>query len=351
MSLPTASHPHPVPRALSRRQKAAVIAHLLAREGVDLSFGSLPAEVQRRLVRDLASLRFVDRATLAGIVAEFAHELDTIGLPFPKDLGAALHALDGRLSLAVVEDLAGELPDGAPDAGSAWSRLADAGADALVDLMAEESADVCAILLSRLEPDLAADVLGKLPDHRSAEVAEAFPRIQAVGDATIARIGMGLGRQAAERPPPPSDADTARTVAEILNAAPTRLREDVLGRLDDAAAPFAARVRRSIFTWEALPARIDPRDIPKVTRDVDQKTLVTALADASPQGQAVTAFLLGGLSKRLADQIREEIEELGTPDPAAVEDAIRAIVARIRALEGTGELSLIAASNAGADDG
>ena len=46
-------------------------------------------------------------------------------------------------------------------------------------------------------------------------------------------------------------------------------------------ADFAGRVRKTIFTWANIPRRIDPRDIPRILREVEAATVTKAMAGAA----------------------------------------------------------------------
>ena len=53
------------------------------------------------------------------------------------------------------------------------------------------------------------------------------------------------------------------------------------------------------------------------------------------------AFLLSGLSSRLADSMREEMETIGKVTAKDAEEAMNAVVAAIRRMEQAGELFLL----------
>ncbi len=99
-ALPDMAPPPAAPVALSKRQKAAIIVRLLLSEKVDLNLASLPEELQESLTVEMASMRFVDRATLRAVIEEFVAEIEDIGLAFPSGLEGALNLLDGSISAA-----------------------------------------------------------------------------------------------------------------------------------------------------------------------------------------------------------------------------------------------------------
>ena len=111
--------------------------------------------------------------------------------------------------------------------------------------------------------------------------------------------------------------------------------------VDHRQAEFAGRVRKAIFTWANIPRRIDPRDVPRIVREVDAMTITRALAGAAGDNAPTVGFLLSGLSSRLADSMREEMETIGKVTAKDAEEAMNAVVAAIRRMEQAGELFLL----------
>lgn len=337
------SRPLSIPgRPLSQGQKAAVIIRLLVNGGADPGINKLPKDQQLRLVREMASLRFVDRRTLADTVAEFASELDGIGLHFPRDLDRILATLDGRLSLDVVEAILSEAGGEISGlAGAAWSGISNLDDDVITELMAGETSEVCAVLLSKLPPKKAAVLIGQLPQDRADEIAIAFGRTEDVTPEAVARIGNALSRQSEARTVAAFDTASVVRVGNILNAATSALRRALLDRLDATDPDFAARVRAAVFSYENIPDRLSSRDVPRVLRGVENQVAVLAMAGAPEDLSPVADFLLAAISSRLADQLREDAADLGSVPPDQAEEAMSTIVAEIRRLEEDGEITLV----------
>ena len=116
----------------------------------------------------------------------------------------------------------------------------------------------------------------------------------------------------------------------------------MLDGLEQEDSGFAQQVRRAIFTFANIPDRIDPRDVPKITRDVDPVKLITALAAATGDDEKVTEFILSNMSKRMAEQLREEMQDLGDIKEKDGEAAMTAVVIAIRELEASGDIFLVA---------
>ena len=67
-----------------------------------------------------------------------------------------------------------------------------------------------------------------------------------------------------------------------------------------------------------------------------------ALVAAQTSDQVVVEFILSNMSQRMADQIREEMEEKGGVKQKDGEAAMTTLVSNIRALADAGEIFLVA---------
>ena len=105
---------------------------------------------------------------------------------------------------------------------------------------------------------------------------------------------------------------------------------------------LAQAVRKSIFTFAHIPARVAPSDIPRVLREVDGAMLITAMAGAKIAGCGDSRdFILENMSGRMADQLREDIDGAGKIKSDAADEAMFAIVSAVRQMEERGDLVLI----------
>lgn len=330
-------------KALNGRQKAAILVQLLLAEGAELNLAALPEDMQAGLTEQMASMRLVDRDTLMAVVTEFVETLEQVGLSFPEGIEGALKALSGRLSPGAT----GRLRQLARASGHAdpWDRIAATDADTLADLLGAESVEVAAVALSKLPVATAAGLLGQLPGERARRIAYAVAQTEGIAPDIVQRIGVALAAELDRTPQPAFPAPPAARVGAILNSAPADLRESLLAGLDDEDGAFAQGVRKAIFTFGHIPHRLEAKDMPRVIREVEQRTLTTALAHALPQSDspvgAAAEFILANLSQRLAANLRDEIEGAGRVRPAEGEAAMTEIVTSIRRLADTGELTLI----------
>lgn len=327
------------PLRMSNADKAAVIVRLLLSEGAMPKLTGLSLRQQEALVRRLAGLGPVDRDTLSAVAREFAQTLDNIGLTFPGSVAGALDMVRDHLSDEARDRLADLAEgDGPPDP---WRRIAGIEPDRLKPILARESAEVCAILLSKLPVAKAAALLAELPEDRAHVVAHAVALTSSIGEETIARVGLSLFDQLQAQPNQAFASPPADRVGAILNAAAAATRDKVLEGLDTADAGFAGLVRKAIFTFEHIPKRLDPKDVPKVMRALDAETTTVALAAAMEAAPVAVEFLLENMSKRMAEQLRDDAESRGKVRGPEGEAAMAELVTAIRDLADSGEIRLI----------
>jgi len=325
---------------LSSRRKAAIIVNYVLSNGIKLPLAELPLEMQEALTFELAGMRSVDKATLDAVVDEFTAEMEAVGLSFPAGLPNALEVLDGAISDVAARRIRNKA--GLLDTDDPWERILILEAAQLLPVMENESIEVAAVLLSKLKVSKAAEVLGMLPGERARRITYAVSRTGAVSPHTVALIGRSLAKQLDTHDPRAFEEGPVDRVGAILNFAPSATREDVLVGLDETDGAFAEKVRKAIFTFANIPARVDARDVPKIMRDVDQAELVRAIAASEGPNQAAADFILGNISQRMADNIRDEVSEAGKVSPTEADAAMNSVIAVIRALEAEGEIFLIA---------
>ena len=328
-------------RHLTPREKAAVIVRLLVSEGAPIQITSLPEHMQAALAEQMSHMRSVDRTTLGRVVEEFLGELDEVGLSFPGGIESALAMMDGRISATAASRL--RRLAGASAKADPWDRLTALDADRLLPVLEQESIEVAAVMLSKLAVPKAAELLGRLPGDKARRVAFAVSMTGNVDPETVRRIGISLASQIEAQPAKAFDTGPVERVGAILNVSGALTREDVLRGLEAEDADFAEQVRRAIFTFAHIPARLSPRDVPKLIRIVDQPLLVTALtaSQGSADLAATAEFLFANMSQRMAQSLREEMTARGRVKDKDAEAAMMAMVTAIRQLETAGEIVLL----------
>lgn len=327
------------PAQLTRRQKAAIIVQFILKEGADVPLTALPADLQASLTRQMGVMRYVDRGTLNAVIAEFAEELDGVGLTFAGDIGRTLDQLDGKISPQTARRLRKEA--GVRQMGDPWDRLRGLEVEEITAIIASESVEIGAVILSKIEVDKAAKVLAQVPGEQARRLAYAVSMTTKVTPDAVDRIGLSLAAQLDSIPDKAFDEPAVDRVGAILNISRSATRDDVLTGLDETDEDFAKAVRRAIFTFGHIHMRVKELDVPAVLRAVDQDILIRAMAAASNEDDEKSReFILSNISQRMAGSIREGIEEVGKVPEEEGEEAKTEVVLAIRLLVESGDIKL-----------
>jgi flagellar motor switch protein FliG len=151
-----------------------------------------------------------------------------------------------------------------------------------------------------------------------------------------------VAEQLDNRPIKAFKARPSERVGAILTSAPAALRDSLMKGLQEEDAQFAETVEKWILPFEHIRTKLGPRDVPAVVRLVEQADLATALAYArgQPKLEPSAEFILTCLPQRMAQTLREEATFRGKVKSKEGEQALGKIVAVIRQLETSGEITL-----------
>jgi flagellar motor switch protein FliG len=220
---------------------------------------------------------------------------------------------------------------------SPLARLEGAPPDAVAALLVQEPPQLIAAILARLEPNAAARILAALPLERQSTLIAHVSQMTELPAKVVEDVASALANEL-----PTDDAATLISVdgvakaAEMLNAAGRDASSSILRRIEDENAEIAAEVRNAMFTFDDL-ARLDPRAMRELLREVPSERLTIALKGAKPE---VMTAIFGGLSGRAAELIRDDLEVLGKVRKADLDAARREMVEAALRLESDGRIDL-----------
>ncbi|MCE8419966.1 flagellar motor switch protein FliG [Rhodovulum sulfidophilum] len=326
------------PHGLTSRQKAAIIVRLVLNEGIDLPLHSLPASVQTDLADEIANMRYIDGNTLQGVIEEFLMEIEQFGLSFPGGIDEAMRLLGDHLSPEAAAAIRARFGSGR--SGDPWATLSELPPDRMTELLLAESPEIAAVALSKLPSPIAATILGRMPGPEARRIAFAISRTAEVPPAAVTRIGRALADRINSAPEPAFELAPETRMGAILDVAPAATREDVLQGLRETDAELAEKVRQAVFTFADIPDRLDERDVPALTRAIEQTKLITAMAGADGRTGPAVEYILANMSQRMANQIRDEINERDAPGAEEAEAAMSEVIGAIRNMEAAGEIKL-----------
>ncbi len=205
------------------------------------------------------------------------------------------------------------------------------------NFLREEQPQTIAYVLAFLPPDRAAEIIKMLAPSQREDVVE---RIGMMGEVSLEHIHKLIQamrqRFTLKDEEPPQRSGGLRLVADLLNNLNKEMSKTLLAKLTEKNPPLGQAIQRKMFSFDNL-ASLSSRDLQRVMREIESKDLVVSLKSSSDRLQEA---LLGAVSKRAAEMIREEMEMLGPIRLRDVEAAQDRIIQIVRMLEEEGEINL-----------
>ncbi len=213
--------------------------------------------------------------------------------------------------------------------------LAKAEAGTILTFIQDEHPQTIALILSHLQPQKSAGILSGLSQQKQAEVVKRISAMDQTNPEVIREVEAGLEKRLASVVSQTFEkAGGVESAAAILNLADRTTEKGILETLETEDPDLVEQIRRLMFVFEDI-LLVNDKGIQAVLKEVENDDLSLALKTASEELQTK---ILGNMSERAADLVREDMEYMGPVRLSDVETAQQKIVDIVRRLEDAGEL-------------
>ena len=216
--------------------------------------------------------------------------------------------------------------------------LQKAGAENLLTFIVEEHPQTIALIMSHLPPQLSAEVLSGLPSNKQLEVIRRVANMEQTSPEVVRDVEASLEkRMTSTFNQQMEKAGGVPMVAQILNVTDRMTNKGILESLEQEDSELVDEIRRLMFVFDDL-LKLDDKAIQSLLKEVDNNQWAIALKGASEE---IRQKVLGNLSQRAAELLKEEMEYLGPVRVSDVEATQQLIVDTVRRLEDAGEIELV----------
>ncbi len=206
----------------------------------------------------------------------------------------------------------------------------------LMQFIGEEHPQTIALLLSHVPASYAADVLSGLDGEKQLEVIRRVASMGRTNPDAIAELEYGLEMRLSSMVNQNlSNAGGVESVAEILNVSERAVERAIMESLGRDDPELSDDIRRLMFVFEDI-AKLGDRDIQALLKNVETAQWAMALKGAS---ETLQEKVMKNMSSRAAENLKEEIDFLGSVRVSEVESVQQKIVDIVRHLEDSGEIS------------
>lgn len=210
-------------------------------------------------------------------------------------------------------------------------------AKTIAALVEYEHPQIAAVVLAHLEPPAAADVLQLLPAEQQPDIVYRIAKLEAVTAEAMAELEKILVREVARVSSSPATVrGGASEAAKIMNNLRPGSDQRIIRTLGKVDRQLAARIEDEMFIFENL-NELDEKNLGILLRNVESEILVVALKGAD---EKLREKMLGCMSGRAADSIRDEMAERGPMRLAEVHEAQKEVLSTARRLSDAGTIML-----------
>jgi len=321
---------------LSPTQKLAALMILL---GEDTSAEMLKSfdDNERELVcAEMANLPLLDQTQQAAVLQEFTEMAIAASSGVSGSVDFTRRVLEKSVGLFKAAEIIGRVGT-ARTSVSTMQQIIDLDGVAICNLIKDEDPQAIALVISYLSAQKGSEVLILLPEKTREMVIEKLATLESTPIEVVETLGEVLSGKVGERVSRAlNQTGGEKSAAAVLNAMGKDHRLSILNNIDERNPDLVRSIRMKMFTFDDL-ATLDTKTLQKIMREVDASKLAVALSAATDQ---LKDAMLGALSKRAAETVNDEIENLPKVSLREIEANQNAIIDVVRQLEADGEISL-----------
>jgi flagellar motor switch protein FliG len=321
---------------LSRVQKLAALLVVLGPEPAAEMLKGFDQREVTDITAAMMALPVIDQATQRLILAEFSEVAVAATTTSRGGVEFAQATLERALGPGPARQILGRV---APSqaAHSPIQQIVGREPLQIFNALKTEQPQTMALVLSLLPPKKASAILNLLPDDTRDQVVERLATlgptpvevVETVGTLLLKKMGTTVATAFHETGGVPPAANLLKAIGRDASNA-------MLAAIENRNPELGQSLRKQMFRFEDI-ARLEVADLQKILREVDSRTLATAL---KPVADTVKAKILSGLSKRAAEALEEEISFLGKVKAKDVDIAQMAVIDIVRRLEAAGDIEI-----------
>jgi len=279
-----------------------------------MAVGTAPAQERAAVLKEFG------RATISG---------GSGGMAYYREM--LLGAMEPQRAEALLQRLM-------PRQSTLFDRMRRARPEQIAAVLKGEHPQAAALALSYLPSDVAGKALQLMPADVKADLAHRIARAQPVSPELVRRVEHALEKKiVVVQPLTAEPTGGVKALVDIIARVDRESERAILGELEKTDPKLVEEVKALLFTFDDL-LMLSDVTLQRVLRDVEHKAVATALKGAA---EDVRDKIFKNLSQRAQEVVKEEMELMGATRMRDVENARRAIVAVVRALEEAGEITIV----------
>jgi flagellar motor switch protein FliG len=320
---------------LTSRRKAAIILAVLGTDLASEVLKHLTEDQVEALTLEIARLDKVNPEVRGQVVQEF-HEIAQ-AQDFIAEGGVenAKRALEKAFGAEQADVLIRKVVNAMQIVPFEFLKRTDP--QQLLSFIQDEHPQTIALILAFMPLNQSAMILTKLPPELRADVAERIAVMENTPPEVVRKVEQVLEKKMSSViSQEMSKAGGPKALVDLLNRVDRQTERLILESLTENNPEMADNVKNMMFVFEDI-VQLDDRAVQSVLKEVDARELAVALKGVPAE---VQEKVFKNMSERAVNMLKEDMEFMGPVKLRAVEEAQQKVVASIRRLEETGEISI-----------
>ena len=321
-------------------QKAAILLITLGQEKASKIFKYLKDEEREQLTLEIASIKSVSPKVKEDILNEFyqmclgQEYISEGGIDYAKNL--LEQALGTEKAMEIINKLTANLQVRPFE----FARKTEASQ--LYNFIRHEHPQVIALILCYLKPSQAATIMAELSEDLQSDVSRRIAKMDRASPEIIHEVERELEKRISSLVSEDyASVGGMDAIVDIINQVDRSTEKNIMENMLREDPELAEMIKQRMFVFEDI-ITLDSRSIQRILRDVDSQKLTIALKGTK---DSVREVILENVSKRMRDNILEELEIMGPKRMKEIEEIQQEIVAKIRELEDRGEIVISRGNN------
>ncbi len=321
---------------MTRAQKLAVLLIVLGPDSATEVLRGLDERQISDVTAAMAGFPVIDQRIQRDILREFSEIAVTATTGLRGGIEFARTTLEKAVGASQARNVLVRVTPGGT-AGSPIHQVAEKEARQLFNAIKSEQPQTVALVTSFLDRKKASELLGMFDDDARAQIVERLATLEPTPVSVIETLGQMLLKKIGTHTALPCN-QTGGVVPAVtmLKAMRRDASKALIEAVEKRNPELGKSIRNQMFTFADV-GKLDVAALQKVLREVDSRTLATAL---QPADEALRTKILSGLSKRAAEAINEEMGFLGKVKAKDIEIAQMGVIEIVRRLESEGQIEI-----------
>jgi len=319
---------------LSPVQKLAALLILLGEEAAGMILKTFDKNERELVCSEMANLPMLDLEHQQSILREFTERAVAANSALEGSEEYTKKVLERAVGMFEAEEIISRVSISRTSV-AAMQQIIDMDPLGITNLIKEEQPQTIALVVSYLPPAKAGDVLLRLPESIRETIVERLAKLEPTPIEVVETVGRTLSKKIGEKITRSlNQTGGIQSAASMLKKMDKDVGDGILNNMDERIPDLVRNIKSKMFTFDDL-ADLDNRRLQNALREVDMEKLPMALIAATDR---VREALLAAISKRAAEGVIEEMENLGKVKLQDINAAQEAVVAVVRELEESGAL-------------